>query len=621
MGEDTPQPGGNFRLFSPLKLAGRLVRFQKGLLNDIRWIQLSLQQRIHLHFRQQTQVIPEPCQPEIAIFGILGHYENLKPAKGKCNRDSPLSPLSPERPSSMLVGYVSDEYYAALPDVLVEFRSADGSRFSTRSSSSGAVVADLTPGDYEVCLNKAGYGSKRSKVSVGSFGPIHFRLLSDRLLGYAWPKWCRAGDVVELRVHAVEPYKLGLWRYGYHKEFIHNLGWYDNHGPRAAMQTIPDGHFVEQGVGWDNGFGLHRQFLTAPERSGLYYVHARTESGAFFSFPLVVAPALPQAPLAVLASTNTWNAYNPFGGRSNYLLAAKMVEEPVVNAKADLPRYRMSDYGEWKSAVAFNPLSFDRPEPYNHVPEAVQCTDPIEGRQACHLAPAEWRLLGWLERQGYAYDLYADYQLHAGVLDPSAYRALILSVHPEYWSEEMYQAVKSWVFEQGGRLLYLGGNGLNCKIEFLDQGRSMRCLNYWPDGYESRFHYQVESEANLLGVAYSDAGAMTAAPYEVLEPDHWIFAGTGLKRRDLFGTKVLHQRYAGGASGHETDKITASSPKNVTLLAKGLNRDDGGAHLVYFATPSGGAVFSAGSIMYPTALLCDDPTSIITMQALERFLK
>ena len=38
---------------------------------------------------------------------------------------------------------------------------------------------------------------------------------------------------------AVEPYKLALWRYGLQKEFVRNLGWYDDHGPRAAMQTRP----------------------------------------------------------------------------------------------------------------------------------------------------------------------------------------------------------------------------------------------------------------------------------------------------------------------------------------------------------------------------------------------
>jgi N,N-dimethylformamidase beta subunit-like protein len=519
----------------------------------------------------------------------------------------------------MLIGYVSDEYYASLADVALEFRSADGTTTEARSSASGAVHAEVTPGPYEVCLSRSGFGSKRVAIRVGA-ALIHLRLLSDRLLGYAWPKWCQGGDAVEFRVHAVEPYKLGLWRYGINKEFIRNIGWYDNHGPRASMQTLPDGHFVETGVRWDNGFGLHRQVIEAPTRSGLYYFHAKTESGAFFSFPLVVAPRRPRAPIAVLASTNTWNAYNAFGGRSNYIMAARMIDTPIVNAKSDLPRYKLKDYGEWKSAEHFAPLSFDRPEPYNDVPESVECTDPIEGRQACHLAPAEWRLLGWLEQQGARYDLYADHQLHAGLLDLSAYRILILSVHPEYWSEEMYRAVKKWVFERGGRLMYLGGNGLNCKVELSPDGTAMRCLNAWPSGYESRFHAQVESEANLLGVVYTDSGAMTVAPYEVIEPDHWIFAGTWLKRGDLFGTRTLHERYGDGASGHETDKISPSSPKNVRLLARGKNPDDGGAHLVYFETPEGGAVFSAGSITYPTALFTDAPTAMVTANVLNRFL-
>jgi hypothetical protein len=476
------------------------------------------------------------------------------------------------------------------------------------------------PGEYEVCLAKQGFGSKRAKASVGTAGPVHFRLLSDNLLGYAWPKWCCGGDPVQFRMHSVEPYKLGLWRYGYHKAFIRNIGWYDNHGPRASMQTLPDGHVVEHGVHWDNGHGLHRQVIAAPDRSGLYYFHAKGESGAFFSFPLVVAPAKPQARIAVLASTNTWNAYNAFGGRSNYIMAAKMMDVPVVNAKADLPRYQAADYGEWRSADHFAPLSFERPEPYNHVPETVQCPDPIEGRQACHLAPAEWRLLGWLELQGYAYDLYAEYQLHDGTLNLDAYRVLILSVHPEYWSEDMYWGVKRWVYERGGRLLYLGGNGLNCKIEFLNGGAAMRCLNQWPPGFESRFHYQVESEANLLGVVYSDPGAMTVAPYQVVKPDHWVFAGTSLKQGDLFGLKTLHERYGDGASGHETDKVSPSSPKNAVLLAKGLNPDDGGAHMVYIETDCDGAVFSAGSITYPTALFCDPPIATITANVINRFL-
>jgi hypothetical protein len=520
----------------------------------------------------------------------------------------------------MLLGYVSDEYYAALADVAVELRPGAGVPQVVRSSPSGSIHVELPPGNCQVILSRAGFGSKRVDLSFPPRLPIQFRLLSDRLLGYAWPKWCRAGERVEIRVHTVEPYKLGLWRYGLIKEFVRNLGWYDNHGPRACMQTLPDGHFVEAGVTWDNGHGIHRQFLTAPAISGLYYLHAVGESGEFFSFPLVVAPDKPAARIAVLASTNTWNAYNPFGGRSNYIMAARMLDTPIVNSKSDLPRYRLRDYGEWNSASDIAPLSFDRPEPVNFVPAEVECTDPIEGRQACHLAPAEWRTLGWLEREGIGYDLYADYQLHDGTLPVDEYRVLILNVHPEYWSDSMYHRVRSWVFERGGRLAYLGGNGLNGPVEFLANGKAMRCLNHWPAGCESRFHHHVESEANLLGVVYSDPGAMTVAPYEVVEPGHWIFAGTGLKKGDTFGEKTLHERYGDGASGHETDKISPCSPKETVLLAKGLNPDDGGAHLVFFETASGGAVFSAGSITYPTALLCDPVVSRLTANVLERFL-
>src|SRR5262249_21937710 len=130
------------------------------------------------------------------------------------------------------------------------------------SAPSGAVYAELPAGEYEVCLSRPGFGSKRVRLAVDpAAAPHHFRLLADRLLGYAWPRWCRAGDAVAFRMHAVEPYKLGLWRYGLAKEFVRNIGWYDNHGPRASMQTVPDGHFVETGVAWDDGFGVHRQVV------------------------------------------------------------------------------------------------------------------------------------------------------------------------------------------------------------------------------------------------------------------------------------------------------------------------------------------------------------------------
>jgi hypothetical protein len=187
------------------------------------------------------------------------------------------------------------------------------------------------------------------------------------------------------------------------------------------MQVTPDGDYTRTGVKW-NSVGYvsrtHRQYVTAPDRSGLYYFRASTDSGRRFSFPWVVAPARPRAPVAVLASNITWNAYNSFGGRSNYIHADRFPPTPTVNARQELRRYTDAEHGTW-GYPDYAPLSFDRPEPFNHIDSDERITDPIEGRQACHLAPAEWRLLGWLEREGFDYDFYAETQLHDG---PSTWR-------------------------------------------------------------------------------------------------------------------------------------------------------------------------------------------------------
>jgi N,N-dimethylformamidase len=539
----------------------------------------------------------------------------------------------------VLIGYVSDERYVAIADALVEFERDGQSVAVVRSTPRGGIYANLEPGRYRVTLVRDGFGSKHVELDIDKDSPPHhFRLLSDGLLGYVWPKWVRSGELSEFRVHAVEPYKLTLWRYGLQKEFVKLLGWFDEHGPRAVMQITPDGDYTRTGVGWNKvGYGNPHitQFVTGAERSGLYYLEAKTESGRFYSFPWIVAPSIPCAPVAVVMATNTWNAYNNFGGRSNYVNSTGLPPTPAVNARLDQTRYTNAGvFREWgQPDDAYPPLSFERPEPCNVIAEGTEVTDPIAGRQQCHLAPAEWRLLAWLEREGHGYDVYSESQLHDGTLDLDAYKVLIISAHPEYWSRDMYFRVKSWVHERGGRFMYLGGNGLNCEVIFLEQDR-MKLNNYMPDeggafryfdselgrDVDSRFDRTVESEASLLGVAMTETGIMTSAPYRAIQTDHWVFAGTGIQNGDLFGTESLHERCPGGASGHETDKMSPASPKETVLLAKGTNPDDGGAEMTIYELPNGGAVFSAGSITYPAALLVDPAISRITATVLGRFL-
>lgn len=525
----------------------------------------------------------------------------------------------------MLIGYVSDERHAAIAEVNVELRTGNGV-VSARSLPSGAIHADVPEGPCTAILQRTGFGAKTVAIDVRADRPHLFRLLSDTPLGYAWPKWVRAGEAAEFRLHAPEAVWVELWRYGIEKIKVRDLGWFDEYGPRAMAQILPDGDFTQTGAMWNRtGFGnpMYRQHAIAPERSGLYYFHGRTTSGRFFSFPWIVAPAAPTAPVAVLASNMTWNAYNVFGGRNNYTNADGLPPVPIVNVRQDGLRYTDADHVVYGTDT-YPPLTFDRPEPDNAIPEHAQPTDPIHSRYACGAAPNEWRLLAWLEREGFAYDLYAETQLDAGLVDLDRYRVLVLNCHPEYWTRGMYAKVKHWVHDRGGRLAYLGANGINCEVELA--GDAMVCLNgnqrrrATPAPIDSRFELTVENEATLLGVAFTHAGVMTAAPYRAVDADHWVFAGTGLRAGDVFGTESLHSRVPGGASAHETDKIASASPSGIRVLAEGLNPGGGGAQMTIYEVPSGGSVFAASSLAWPSAVLVDDAVSRITRNVLARFL-
>jgi hypothetical protein len=57
------------------------------------------------------------------------------------------------------------------------------------------------------------------------------------------------------------------------------------------------------------------------------------------------------------------------------------------------------------------------------------------------------------------------------------------------------------------------------------------------------------------------------------------------------------------------------------VLARGMNPNDGGAEVVICETASGGAVFSVGSINWPSSIVVDSAVSQITRNVLTRFLK
>ncbi|MEI6312967.1 MAG: N,N-dimethylformamidase beta subunit family domain-containing protein [Bacteroidota bacterium] len=330
---------------------------------------------------------------------------------------------------------------------------------------------------------------------------------------------------------------------------------------------------------------------------GLYYFKLISNKKTF-TVPIVIYSKKAANKLLVIASTNTWTAYNDWGGASFY---------KFLNANSC----------QLKIATL---VSTQRPNNINQLsiyPEA-------------HLVSSERLFLNWLEVNQYGYDLISDEELDADSSILKNYKVVVINSHGEYYTRAMYDHIQGFV-EAGGSLLSMGANQVYWKV--VKTADQLECMKF---GDQHSLNTDVggkwrdlgRAESGLLGVEFSKEGLATYAPYQIMQSDHWVFKGTGLKNGDTVGIASKTGRLGLGASGHETDKMTSFSPINTVLLAKGQNisaKDStdygvGGAEMTFYEHPAGGAVFSVGSISFNGALMLDKKLSLVTKNVLDNFL-
>ena len=260
------------------------------------------------------------------------------------------------------------------------------------------------------------------------------------------------------------------------------------------------------------------------------------------------------------------------------------------------------------------------------------------------------------------HDVVTDEDLHfEGVDAISNYRVLVTGSHPEYWSTEMLDALEEWQ-RNGGRLMYLGGNGFYWRVAFSDawpgaielrraedgvrnwQTRDGENYHAWGSEYGGLWRRNGRSPNQLVGIGFSAQGFEKASFYvrdpEVLESRaSWILDGV---ENDEIGTSGL----GGGAAGQEIDRydVRLGSPEHAVIVASATEfapdmlrtkeefegtvafpdpdpfvRSD----IVFYETPNGGAVFSVGSISWFGALArdgYDNDVAQITRNVLTRFV-
>ncbi len=469
-------------------------------------------------------------------------------------------------------------------------------------------------------FQKDGYVAKEFRADEL---PDKIRLLEDKLIGYQAKLWFSPGERIKSFIHAPEVFTAKIFRHGLEKKLISDLGHFS-----PQQQQVPDGHFVEEGLNWRKSIEYTMPNDALP---GIYSLLLQSAEEKDFAIPFVVSTSPScygiRSKILVLASATTWQSYNLWGGRSRYRnfedsLTGSVSSTSVVNPlKIAISRVLPENtkktikklLGKQDPKWMFKKLTVKRPFTNCDLEESDSFR-PFTN----HLASGEWRLLAWLEREGYDYDIISGYELHANPKLLENYKALILNTHCEYWTRAMFEGLKHFHEEKQGWILNISGNSIYREIEFFADG-STRCVSL-------SFKDSCQDEAQILGVRFSSSDYATCAPYKILKPNHWVFQGMSISKSKIFGGLSLNQNTqntldGAGASGWETDKICKSSPRDIKLVAKGLN-PKGGADMVV-REPNGkrGGMFSASSIVFGGCLLIDNVSSMIVKNVLSRALK
>ena len=360
---------------------------------------------------------------------------------------------------------------------------------------------------------------------------------------------------------------------------VYRLGWYGGSGARlvtCAPGCGSDRPGQRYGTGQqDPTTGVVRAgwpvtdvlSIPASSTSGYYVGVLRLtaggdDTGALAYVPFVVRdPPGRRSEIVVQVPTNTWQAYNPWGGKSLY----------PFNSTSLAPAVR---------------VSFDRPL-------AFTAQGPFDW---------EYNLVRFLEREGYdlSYQTNGDTDLRPESL--LEHRIVVVAGHDEYWTKRIrdaFQVARS----KGTNLAFLNSNAGYWQVRYEDTGRTI--VGYKeaaPDPEPNsalrtvRFRDLVppRPECALEGVMYyrireSQSGPVDYTVTAAAATDPW-FAGTGLAP----GDKILD------VVGNEWDSLPeqpvpagCSKPGLVDLFHfEGAPQN---ADAVRFTTPSGARVFSGGA--------------------------
>ena len=496
----------------------------------------------------------------------------------------------------------------------------------------------------------------------------------ETVYGYCWPQSVAPGASIGLHLSSAKgrPVKVEVARVGAERTVVwsETVEAQDHPTPLDASANgcgWPAANTITAGEDWVSGY---YEVLLAIDVDG-----KNRQSHAFF----VVRPEAGSTNKILLQlATNTWHAYNDFGGRNLYNGGThSSLQRPMARG------YLFKPEGAGRRVTTTNPPDRDMNTHVGYI--RMNRLSPWAG--SAGWPDWEWPFLAWAEQNGYGIDVItnSDLQEHPSIID--RYN-LVLSVgHDEYWSGPMRDTVEAFA-AKGGNVAFFSGNTAlwQVRLEEEDQGSASVMV-----GYKGRFkddpvygtdrvgevttiwsdHLVGRSENSMTGVSFTRGGyhrigkrvTNGAGGYTVYRPDHWMFEGTGVDYGDVLGAKATavgyecdgcdyttidglpHPTHSDGTpetfeilamapAAHFTRTTAArppkpSEPSEIEFLANRLfgTRDEaavqriaaGQAMLGSYTTPGGGTVITSGSTDWAHGLAGrDSQIEQITANILDR---
>lgn len=390
--------------------------------------------------------------------------------------------------------------------------------------------------------------------------------------------------------------------------------------------------------------------FTPPEsmRSGVYALRA-TLAGAQTYIPFWVLPSRrqPSSKVLLLFPTATYLAYanqddvTASGGQA--VAGHTPVVDTVFCDLMEHPEFGRSLYDVHPDGSGISFSSARRPIPTIR-------PDVRHGTGELWCLAADLQIVHWLHTIGQDFDVATDEDLHArGAELLAQYRVVLTGTHPEYATERMLDAWESYLAD-GGRAMYLGGNGFYWVIGYhptkpylVELRRGEAGGRAW-QANAGELYLQTTGERSglwrnrnrapnkLFGVGLSAIGFDHSGSFS--PTSDWGSPSAQFITEGCEGASVIgnHGLVGGGAAGSELDRydLGLGTPPHTLLLASSAGThtvdyalapeeapflvggmDGQGDHrvradLVYLTTRAGGAVFSASSITWCSSLSHND---------------